>query len=217
MATEADSLLYYTAAQVRELERIAIEEKGIPGFVLMRRAGMACFDVLRERWPRIERVAICCGTGNNGGDGFVIAALCREAGMDVTVFLLGDPASIRSDALKAFTLAREREVLICKASELSKYLDLRRHDAVLIDALLGTGLKGAVRDDAAALIRRMNDSRLPVLAVDMPSGLCSDTGEVLGTAVEADATVTFIGRKLGQVRGKGPEYCGQCYFNDLQV
>ena len=214
---EPEAVPYYTAAQVRELDRIAIEECGIPGFTLMQRAGNACFDVLRERWPEARSAIVCCGTGNNGGDGFVIAALCREAGMDAAVFLLGDPQAISGDARRALELARKRGVQIRSAADLEPFLNGLQEPAVLVDALLGTGLRGPVREPVAAFIRCLNNSRLPILAVDMPSGLCSDSGEVLGAAVHAAATVSFIGRKLGSVRGSGPACCGACLFSDLQV
>ena len=212
-----DLLPYYTAAQVREMDRIAIQEYGIPGFTLMQRAGKACFDVLRARWPGVRQVAVCCGTGNNGGDGFIVAALCREAGMDPAVFLLGEPEAVVGDARLALQLAEEHGLRVRKAAELEEYLAQAQAPMVLVDALLGTGLRGPVREPAASLIRCMNESGFPILAVDLPSGLCSDSGAVLGVAVRADATVTFIGRKAGQIRGSGPAYSGACHFSDLQV
>lgn len=217
MVTDLDLLPYYTAAQVREMDRIAIQELGIPGFTLMQRAGQACFDVLRERWPEVRQVAVCCGTGNNGGDGFIVAALCREAGMDAAVFLLGDRKSVTGDARLALEMAEAQGLHIQQAAGLEEYLALARAPMVLVDALLGTGLRGPVREPVASLIHCMNASGFPILAVDLPSGLCSDSGAALGVAVRADATVSFIGRKAGQIRGSGPAYCGTCHFSDLQV
>jgi len=208
---------HYSAAQVRELDRIAIEDFGIPGLTLMTRAGEACCKALHQNWPGVQAVAVCCGTGNNGGDGFVIARLCREAGLDATVFLLGNAAQIRGDACLAYEQALAAAVPVKHADGLPAWLATAPVESVLVDALLGTGLKGKVRADAVALIQNMNTSGLPILAVDIPSGLCSDTGAVLGAAVKAAVTVTFIGRKWGQILGEGPAHCGLCRFDDLQV
>ncbi len=201
----------HTAANSRELDRRAIEQLGIAGAHLMQRAGRAAFNALLQRWPEVEQIHVCCGTGNNGGDGFVIAALAQARGIPVSVWQVGDPAKIGGDALLAKQMA-EREGVVSRpfdASELKA--------GVIGDALLGTGLGGDVRAPFLEAIAAINDAGLPVLALDIPSGLCSDTGSELGLAVRADLTVTFIAAKQGLLTGRGPACCGELRFDDLQL
>lgn len=212
--TVAESLPYrlYRAAQVRELDRIAIEEHAIPGFTLMRRAARAAFDQLLVTWPEPGTITIFCGAGNNGGDGYVMASLARKCGVPVAVIQLGDKAKLTGDALQAMQLAERDGVSIMPFTH-----SIVLEQGVIVDALLGTGLGGEVRGDFVAAINRINASGLPVLAVDIPSGLCSDTGRVLGIAVKARQTVSFIGLKQGLLSGDGPEYSGQLHYADLAV
>ena len=207
---------YYTAHQVRELERLAIQEHHIPGFALMQRAGNASFHALFSQWPAVTQLIIFCGTGNNGGDGFVIAGLAMRAGLKVEVFVFGKLTAISGDALKAFEFAREQNVSIRFVEE-PPSLATPSSGTVIVDALLGTGLSGEVRTLFRQAIEAINHSDLPVLAIDIPSGLCSDTGAVLGACVKADLTVTFIGKKIGLVVGSGPAMCGKVIFDDLAV
>lgn len=208
----------YLAANVRELDRLAIEEFGIPGYTLIQRAGSAAFNALLARWPKTRSVLCCCGSGNNGGDGYVIAALARRKNLRATVIAVGNPANLGVDARRAYEMAMVENVQIIPfATVAGNFSDLLAADTVIVDAMLGTGLTGDVRGDYAKAITLINKSNTPVLAVDIPSGLCSDTGRILGTAVHADLTVTFIGRKLGQVTGQGPSTCGTLVFDDLGV
>jgi NAD(P)H-hydrate epimerase len=202
----------YTAAQVRELDRIAIEEAGIPGYTLMSRAGEAAWRVVKSEWPDASSFVVVCGTGNNGGDGYVLARLAMEGGYSVRILQLGDAASIKGEARTA------REALLAAGGEVIPFdVETLKTGDVIIDALLGTGLErplnGAWRDAVTAI----NALRIPVLAIDIPSGLHSDTGAVLGATVNADHTVTFIGRKRGLYTGEGPEHCGVITLVDLQV
>lgn len=201
----------YSGQQVRELDRIAIEEVGIAGLILMKRAAIACVDALFERWPHAKRVAVLCGAGNNAGDGYIIAGLLSNRGLDVQLVCIGKPPADGSDAAQARSFCLEAQVEISTDSELPVACDL------IVDALLGTGIKGAVRPAYEWLIRQVNDSGLPVLAVDIPSGLCADTGAVLGAAIDATVTVTFIGKKLGLLTNNGPEHCGDLVLCDLAV
>lgn len=205
-------LQLYRAEQVRELDRITIQEKGIPGFTLMRRAARAAFDRLLAQWPAPDKITIFCGAGNNGGDGYVMASLARQCGVAIEVIQLGDKARLKGDALQAMQLAEQDGVAITAFCE-----SISLEQGVVVDALLGTGLAGAVRGDYVAAIQQINASGLPVLAVDIPSGLCSDTGRTLGVAVKADQTVSFIGLKQGLLSADGPENCGDLYYNDLAV
>jgi ADP-dependent NAD(P)H-hydrate dehydratase / NAD(P)H-hydrate epimerase len=214
MTNKTQTHTYYTTRQVRELERRAIDIHHIPGFVLMQRAGDAAFNALRSQWPDVQQLLVFCGTGNNGGDGFVIAGLAKQAGIKVEVYLVGNHASIKGDALMALEFARKFKVPVHFG--LQPPLPSSSH-TVVVDALLGTGLAGYVRTDFLMAIDAINQSRLHVLAVDIPSGLSSDTGKVLGVCVKADLTVTFIGRKIGLVIGVGPMMCGKVVFDDLAV
>jgi ADP-dependent NAD(P)H-hydrate dehydratase / NAD(P)H-hydrate epimerase len=209
----AAALPLYTSAGVRALDRVAIDEEGVPGAVLMARAGRALFDVLRREYPGASALQIVCGIGNNGGDGFVVARLARDHGVPVTVHLVGEAWRIAGDAARAMAAAIEAGVPICPfAGELDS-----GPGSVIVDALLGTGLSGAVREQQQAAIAAINRSGLPVVAADIPSGLCSDRGTVLGAAVRASHTVTFIGRKQGLYTGAARDHCGVIHFSDLGV
>ncbi|MBU3056328.1 NAD(P)H-hydrate dehydratase [Pseudomonas indica] len=199
----------HTAAQVRDLDARLIAA-GTPGFELMQRAAHATWRALRRRWPDAGCVTVLAGRGNNAGDGYLVAALARRAGWQVQVLAVGDPAQLSGDAAQAHAEARAAGVPIQMWSECAA---LR---GVLVDALLGTGLSGDVREPYAQAIRLMNASEAPVLAVDIPSGLCADTGRVLGVAVRADLTVTFIGLKLGLFTAEAPALVGELVFDDLQ-
>ena len=202
----------YRAEQCRELDRLAIEEFGISGNILMERAGEAAFNALRETWPEAKRIGVLCGVGNNGGDGYVIARLAQEQGLDVSVLQVGDAARLGGDALAA--LQRLHGVDISPANYDEQ--DLDDYD-VLVDALLGTGLSGEVRSPFMLAINAINDCNTPVLAVDCPSGLDVDTGMPCGLAVKADCTITFIGMKQGLLTGEASDYCGRIRFDDLKL
>lgn len=207
---------YYTAAQVRALEQHAIEVQGIPAFELMQRAGKAAFATLREQWPRARRVLVFCGTGNNGGDGCVIAALAHDAGLAVELYLAGTRADIKGTARQALAFVDARALAIQEAPALPDFRAEPGH-TVIVDALLGIGLSGAVRPPIARAIAAINASGLPVLAVDLPSGLCSDTGAVRGACIKAAVTVTFIGCKRGLVTGAGPAQAGTVVLDTLGI
>jgi hydroxyethylthiazole kinase-like uncharacterized protein yjeF len=202
----------YTAAQVRELDRIAIDEVGIPGYTLMSRAGAAAWEALRRDWPEARRIVVVCGTGNNGGDGYVLARLAREAHCRVTVLQLGDAGRIGGAALTA------REAYVAAGGAVSAAEPARLAEAeVIVDALLGTGLERPLEGEWRATVEALNGAAAPVLAIDIPSGLHADTGAVLGAAVKADRTVTFIGRKQGLYTGDAADFTGAVAFSDLAV
>jgi hydroxyethylthiazole kinase-like uncharacterized protein yjeF len=202
----------YTAAQTRALDHCAIHAHHIPGITLMSRAADAAFRYLLAIWPGPQCLQIMCGTGNNGGDGFLIAELAHKRAIDVTVFQLGDPGKISGDALLA------RQQALAHGVKIVPFAGAALAPAgVIVDAMLGTGLGGEVRGDYVEAIHAINGSRAPVLAVDIPSGLCADTGRVLGAAVRADLTVTFIGLKRGLFTLQGPDYTGAVQLSDLGV
>ncbi len=200
----------YRAAEVRELDRIAIEEHGIPGLTLMNRAGTALFDTLCRRWPDAQRIVVVCGAGNNGGDGYVVARLAQARGLAVTLLALRDPETLSGDAKAAWQAAQAVGLSVMAwDSALLNSAD------VIVDALFGTGLNREVGGEWAAAIDAINACGVPVLAVDIPSGLHADTGQPLGRAVVALVTVTFIGLKCGQFTGSGRDYCGELLLDDL--
>lgn len=202
----------YTAAQTRELDRTAITEQGIPGFDLMSRAGRVAFEVLRENWPGVRSIEIYCGGGNNGGDGYIIASLAKRAGLAVHVVQLSPAEKLTGDAKTAY------EQAIADGVSMAAFRDSAVVAAdLVVDAMLGTGLSGDVRGDYLRAIEIINATGLPVLAVDIPSGLCADTGRKLGTVLRAEATVTFIGMKQGLLTAQGSHYCGDLYFGGLAV
>ncbi|MDX1624955.1 MAG: NAD(P)H-hydrate dehydratase [Wenzhouxiangellaceae bacterium] len=202
----------YRAADVRELDRAAIEDHGIDSWDLMSRAGRAAFQALRVHAPEARTVAVAGGGGNNGGDGYVVARHALDAGLDVVALALSDPEGLEGDAARAAKAYREAGGRI----EAAEAGDLPEPDA-WVDAMLGTGLDREVRDDYAAVIDAINAAGGFVLAVDVPSGLNADTGAVLGTAVRADVTVTFIGRKRGLETAMGPDHAGRILFETLDV
>lgn len=202
----------YRASQVRALDRIAIEEMGIPGVCLMERAGSAAFAVLQSCWPKARRIVVLCGTGNNGGDGYVVARLAYLAGYDVTVLQLGDTANLKGDARTTYESMVEVGLQVQVFAE--KKLTIVD---VIVDALLGTGLDREVTGEWRKVIESVNRCNCPVLSIDIPSGLHSDNGTVLGVSIRASATISFIGLKQGLFTGEGPDYCGEVYFDDLKV
>jgi len=202
----------YRAGQVRELDRIAIEECAIPGETLMERAGRAAFDALRKRWPAARRLSVVCGPGNNGGDGFVLARHAGGAGYAVQVALLGDAASLAGAARGAF------ERMVASGLEAQAYAATTLDGAdVIVDGLFGTGLDRDVEGARAAAIEDMNSRPAPVLALDIPSGLHADSGRVLGVCVCAALSVSFIGLKQGMFTGEARNCCGRIIFDDLGV
>ncbi|MCX2542875.1 NAD(P)H-hydrate dehydratase [Pseudomonas sp. COW5] len=200
----------YRATQVRALDARLIAA-GTPGFELMQRAAHATWCALVRQWPSANELTVLAGHGNNAGDGYLIAALAHCAGWRVRVLAVGDPQRLQGDAALAHAESVAKGVAIAAWTASS---ELR---GILVDALLGTGLSGEVREPYLLAIEAINTSGLPVVAVDIPSGLCADTGHVLGRAVCADLTVTFIGLKLGLFTGDAADHVGNLLFNDLQA
>lgn len=202
----------YRTAQVRELDRIAIQEWGIPGFELMSRAGYEVFQCIRNKWPDTQSVAVFCGAGNNAGDGYIIARLALEAGLKVSVYSLADLVNVKGDALAAYQSYVKAKGTI-SPFQVEEVIDAD----VMVDALLGTGLDRPVTGLYALAIQVINQSPAHVIAVDSPSGLNADTGNVMGCAVKADCTVTFIGLKQGLFTGQATDYCGEIFYASLAV
>ncbi len=200
--------VFYSAAQTRELDARLIAS-GIPGFELMQRAAAAVWEAVLQRWPGVGRLTVLCGTGNNAGDGYLVGVLAQRAGWQVTVYWLGAPEQLRGDAALAWQAARNEGLAIAPWNGEAELA------GVVVDALLGTGLSGPVRPQYAELIEQLNRSALPVVAVDIPSGLDADTGVPQGVAVRAELTVTFIALKPGLLTAQGPDHVGRLVFAAL--
>ena len=198
----------FTTAQVRALDQAAIGD-GIAGIELMERAARAALDALRRRWPQARRVRVLCGPGNNGGDGFLLAALARAAGLQADVIAL--PARPSGDA------ARARERFTGEGGQVSSITGSLPEADVYVDALFGSGLNRAPAGDAATLIAALNAQSHPVLALDVPSGLDADTGVAFEPCVLAAATVCFVGWKRGLFTAQGPGQGGERSLATLDI
>ncbi|MBF0284988.1 MAG: NAD(P)H-hydrate dehydratase [Magnetococcales bacterium] len=211
-----------TSAQMREADRRTIDELGLPGVVLMENAGAGVVDRLRQVVPDLEgrRVLILAGRGNNGGDGFVIARRLMGMGISTRVALLGDPESLAGDARLnhgVFVRLGGRVESLTGAGLADRLASRIAHAGVIVDAVFGTGLTKPVTGELAALFQRINDSGKPTLAVDLPSGVSSDDGQVLGTALRARWTVTFGAEKIGHRQSPGAGYCGEVFRVDIGI
>lgn len=202
----------YSVDQVRELDRIAIEEYGIPGLVLMRRAAEACYQILTGEWPKLKKICVFCGSGNNAGDGYILGGLLADRGFDVEVVQVGNPEKLGPDALEAYEYCKTTNATLFKFEPAIKF-----KAELVVDALLGTGLKGAVRPLYADAIELINLSGLPVLSIDIPSGLCADTGSISSKCIQSSVTVTFIALKRGLFTGAGPSMCGKTRLSTLEL
>jgi len=202
----------YSVATVREIDRTAIEDEGIAGYTLMTRAGAATVSEARDRFPDARRWQVVCGAGNNAGDGYVIARLAADEGISVSVVAVVDPASLQGDAATAYA------DFIAAGGTFSLWAGTLDSDAELIfDSLLGSGLQRNVDGDFALAVAAINAHEASVVAVDLPTGLHGDTGVVMGFAVRADLTVTFVGLKAGLYLGEGRDYCGNIAFAGLGI
>ena len=191
----------YTVEQIRQLDRYAIDGvadyPGMDSFALMGRAASAAWAEILKRWPALyegARLQVFCGAGNNGGDGYLIAALAAEQYIPVSVVALKDPESLQGDARKAFRHCQNKKVEIHRWSTL-----LEVDGDILVDAMLGTGLTGDVRGDYHAAIEAINQTELPVVAVDIPSGLCADTGGSFGCCCQGRADSDVYWYETGAV------------------
>jgi NAD(P)H-hydrate epimerase len=200
----------YTAAQVRALDQQIIAS-GTPGIVLMKRAARAALEVLLTHWSEPAAITVFCGGGNNGGDGYLLAALASEQNIAARVYALVSAEKLTGDARRAYDYAVSAGVSI---DDWQSDTDLPP-TGVIVDALLGTGAVGAPRDTFADAIAAINDSGLPVLALDIPSGLDADSGSAAADVVCADVTVTFVALKRGLFTADAPDVCGELVFAGL--
>lgn len=202
----------YRAANTRAADQRAASDYGLAGGVLMERAGSAAFALLRERFPRARRITVVCGPGNNGGDGYVLARLAMEAGLTAVVLNPADVAGLKGEAAAAHNAWRKAG----GRAQPFAVAPLQASD-VIVDALFGTGLERPLEGAWRVAVEAMNASGRPVFALDIPSGLHADSGRVLGAAVRAEVTLSFIGLKAGLFAGQDREHSGLILFDDLGV
>ena len=204
-----------TANEMREIDRKTIEEFGIPGRVLMERAGTAVAAKIREVYGP-KKVVVISGTGNNGGDGMVAARVLHNEGWDVNVFLSSKHERLKGDALSQYEAALRFGVPVKQAETLLEHkTDFLRPHTIIIDALFGTGLGKDISGPYSDLIDVLNRSELSIIAVDIPSGISSDTGQVMGNAIKAECTVTFGLPKRGHLLYPGAEYTGRLFVENI--
>ena len=211
--------------EVRAFDAWAINELGVPGIVLMENAGRSCAQFIIETLSKVKKPKVCifCGTGNNGGDGFVIARHLFNAGFAVTVVVCGNIAKIRGDArinldiLTGLGLKIERldmesaEIIDARVTKLASEVNM------IIDAIFGTGLTGTLREEYKQLIDGINGLGCPILSVDIPSGLDCDTGLPLGASIKANCTVTFAAVKKGFAFENTRAYTGDIFVASIGV
>lgn len=211
-----------TALQMREVDRITIEKLGLPGLVLMENAGRNVHRVIEEKFPALDkqRIVILCGKGNNGGDGFVVARQLQVRGIHPRVILLAAPESLQGDARQTYEMLRQTgcEPLVVRNSD--EWKSARGELAgctLLVDAMLGTGLSGQVQGFYLDVIRDLNGnfSHVPIVAVDMPSGLPSDTGATMGESLSARYSVTFTAPKWSHIFPPNSERVGELFVTPI--
>ena len=200
----------YSTAEVRDLDHIAITRYAIPGLTLMQRAAQAAYKLLRTKWPHAKKILVLCGSGHNGGDGYCLAALAKADGLTVEIQYLGDARRMEGDVLEVATRCADMAPRAwCGISD-------QQYD-VIVDALLGSGLERMVDGKWRQVIDAINDQNAPVLSLDIASGLHADTGHIMGVAVRADATISFVGLKRGLFTGDGVMISGEVYFSSLDI
>ena len=219
------STIVLTSVSMREADRRAIEAHGIPGFTLMESAGRAAADRIEQRYGPMmgRRVACFCGKGNNGGDGFVVARVLFSRGAEVLVGTLGEAEAMSPDAAHNLKLLQDlaahdpEDRLHLARLDAADALDTFRDADIFVDALLGTGLKRALRPPIRDLVAWLNAQPQPTVALDVPTGLHTDTGTVLGEAVTADLTVTMAALKTGLLMGEGPRRAGHIEVVEIGI
>ena len=195
-------------SEMAEADRLTIAEGPLDGYGLMRRAGEAVAAVVLARYPAATPVHVLCGPGNNGGDGYVVARLLQESGVDVALWVSGEPRAGSDAAFAAADCPLERRPLSAFAAEAG---------SAVVAALYGAGLSKPLSGDAARSVRIVTDLGLPVVAIDLPSGVSGESGAILGSAFRAAITVTFARKKPGHLLLPGREQCGEIVLADIGI
>jgi len=209
---------FLTAADAKSLDKKAVERFGMPVLVLMENAGRCVSEeALNILGKRKGKVALFCGTGNNGGDGFCAARHLLTAGIKPDIYLSGKIADVKNEAKTNLNILLRMKQKIIEASPASISLIKTKRYSLIIDALLGVGLKGDIRYIYQELINIINASRAFVLSVDIPSGLDATTGKVGKVCVKADKTITFVAKKRGMASETGKNYCGEVLVRSIGI
>ena len=205
-------------SQMREIDTMASEIGGIPSIVLMENAAIACINALKDDFGVMHgrRVAVFCGKGNNGGDGFAIARHLYNSGAEVSVYLVCGN-EFKGDAKINFDIITEMSINIDVVSDTENLRYIIRSNDIIIDAIYGTGIHGNVGGISYDVINEINQNSLYVLSVDVPSGINSDSGEICGICVKADKTVTFAAYKIGMLMFPASDYTGQVSVADISI
>lgn len=198
------------AQQMKDCDKDTIERIGIPSLVLMERAALSVMEEMHAAQFDLSSVLVVCGSGNNGGDGFAVARLLDEQGVRVTAAFVGRELSMTPE-----TALQKKICENCGIKISSNYRE--REYTTIVDAVFGIGLTREIEGEYAELIDWINLQTAQVVAVDIPSGICADTGKIMGTAVQADLTVTFAYRKIGQMLYPGAAYCGKVVRRDIGI
>jgi len=222
---DVKSFVVMSRSEVRQFDAWAINDLGVPGTVLMENAGRSCAELIIERLADIDgaRVRVFCGTGNNGGDGYVIARHLVNVGIETGVVICGDRDRIKGDALVNLNIIEGMKVAIeqmdITEGRIGEQVEALANGCdMLVDGLFGTGLRGELRGGYCELIEDINARKLPIVAVDIPSGLDCDTGRPLGAAIKAVATVTFAAVKKGFAEcPEAANYTGEIYVASIGV
>lgn len=209
----------YCATQVLTNEQRIAEHQGIELYTLMEKAGQAAFTHIHEQYPEAQQLFILAGKGNNGGDGFVIARLAAEAGLNVTVYLCAEITQLKGNALTAFKQLQKTNITVLYQSELqlTKAFFHDNHYDLIIDALFGIGYQGELSKNISNIIHTANQTGISIVSIDVPSGLNATTGHVETVAICATQTVTFIVAKQGLFTGQAAHYVGHVYLATLSL
>lgn len=213
-------MILLTAQEMQAVDAFAIEQMGIPGRLLMENAGRLVAEAILRYFAQAvgQGVLLACGPGNNGGDGFVTARYLSQAGVRVQILCLCTKDAYKGDSLANLRLLEDIPVNFCTSeTELSALHQMLQNCGLVVDAIFGTGLKREVTGLFAKIISAINSAKIPVVAVDIPSGLSADSGTPLGIAVRADLTVTMQYPKLGHFLAQGPEFCGKFQWVDIGI
>jgi NAD(P)H-hydrate epimerase len=211
-------------AEARAFDDWAINSLGIAGVVLMENAGRSCAELIKEKLSSADKPKVCifCGTGNNGGDGYVIARCLLNDGFDVEVVLFGDREKVKGDAKITLDILQKmnrpiRQLNPAEPGAIRLVESFADGADMLVDCLFGTGLDRPLKDDYRKLIEKINSLKCPILAVDVPSGLDCDMGQPLGAAIKADWTVTFIAVKKGFTTAQAADYTGEIFIASIGI
>ena len=203
----------YSAEQSQALDRLAIEHFGIPSYLLMKRAAFYSWQQIKTHFADSDRLIVLCGSGNNGGDGFMLAQYAKLAGKEVELYLYGSADKIRHDALLAYQEWREIGGQVHNLADLEPTQIAANW--LLIDALFGTGLDRPLSSELCQLLQKLTQTAAPICALDVPSGLNANSGQIMGFAMPAQLTCSFISEKFGFYCNQGPDTCGRLTYSDL--